>query len=69
MDEVVHMEITGDDVGLLAIAYLALVAFIHFHCFWNLHESLERLSLPLKVVSLLTLLPCIGIVICLQLGF
>lgn len=63
------MEVTGDDVGLLATAYLALAAFIHFHCFWNLHASLERFALPLKVVSLLTLLPCIGIVIRHQLGF
>lgn len=57
------------DVGLLATAYLALAVFFHFHCFWNLHESLERLALPLKVMSLLILLPCIGIVICHQLGF
>lgn len=63
------MVITGDDVGLLATAYLALAAFIHFHCFWNLHESLERFAQPLKVAALLTLLPCICILIYHQLGF
>lgn len=41
------MEIIGDDVGLLATAYLAMAAFIHFHCFWNLHGSLGRFAQPL----------------------
>lgn len=61
--------ITGDDVGILASAYLALSAFIHFHCFWNLHEGLERFAQPLKVTSLLILLPCICTVIYHQIGF
>ena len=60
--------ITGDDVGILATAYLALAAFVHFHCFWNLHRKLEYFAQPMKIVALLTFIPCISIVIYRQIG-
>ena len=63
------IEITGDDAPVLATAYLALAAFIHFHCFWNLQEGLDRYAQPLKVVALLIFLLCLCTVILHQLGF
>lgn len=62
------LEITGDDVALLAGAYLAFAAFIHFHCFWNLHPPLARFTQPLKVTALLIFLPCLCLVIYHQIG-
>ena len=41
----------------LAVAYIAVGAFIHFHYFWGLSERLYRFSQPLKVISLLVFLP------------
>jgi hypothetical protein len=44
----------------LAVAYIALGCFIHFHYFWGLSERLERYSQALKVISLLAFVPCFG---------
>lgn len=63
------MEITGEDAGFLATAYLGLAAFIHFHCFWNLHRGLERFAQPLKIAALLVILPCFCWVIFHQTAF
>ena len=57
------MEITGTDGVILAIAYLALGAFAHFHCFWGLHGRLANYSQALKGVSLLIFLPCLCLVV------
>jgi len=63
------MIITGDDVPILSAAYMALAAFTHFHCFWSLHPRLWEYAQRLKVLSLLTFLPCLLIVLYHQLGF
>ncbi len=41
----------------LAIAYIALGAFLHFHYFWGLSDRLWRFSQALKAVSLLVFIP------------
>lgn len=49
------MVISGRDVGTVATAYLALAAFLHFHCFWSLSPRLRRFAKPLKAAALLVL--------------
>jgi len=51
--------IVGSDVRLFAATYLSLAAFIHVHCFWNLHPLLARYAQPLKVLALVILFPCL----------
>ncbi|MBL9144902.1 MAG: hypothetical protein JNM99_14570 [Verrucomicrobiaceae bacterium] len=63
------MTITGDDVTLLAVAYVALAVFLHCHWVWCLHERLWIYAGRLKVGSLLVFLPCFLVVIYHQLGF
>jgi len=46
------MVVSGRDIGTLSTAYLALAAFLHFHCFWSLTPKLKRFAKPLKVVAL-----------------
>ena len=55
--------IHGDDLPLLAGAYIAFAAFLHFHCYWSLHDRLWPYAQRLKVISLLTFLPCLLLVI------
>ena len=43
--------------GLLAVAYIAVGAFFHFHYFWGLSERLSRFSQFTKVLSILVFLP------------
>lgn len=62
------IEIEGGDVYILATAYIALGAFVHFHCFWNLHDRLWKYADRLKIVSLLTFLPCLFVVVVHQMG-
>lgn len=40
----------------LAIAYISVGTFIHFHYFWGLHPRLFRFSPLLKMLSLLSFL-------------
>lgn len=62
------MTITGDDVTLLAVAYVALAVFLHCHWVWCLHERLWIYAGRLKVGSLLVFLPCFLVFIYHQLG-
>ena len=62
------MTVTGDNASILAAAYIALAAFLHFHFFWSLHPRLWRYAQALKVVALLTFLPCLFIVLYRQFG-
>jgi hypothetical protein len=41
----------------LAIAYISIGAFLHFHYFWGLSDRLWRFSQVLKVACLLVFLP------------
>lgn len=41
----------------LAIAYISIGAFLHFHYFWGLSDRLWRFSQVLKVASLFVFLP------------
>jgi hypothetical protein len=41
----------------LAIAYISIGAFLHFHYFWGLSDRLWRFSQALKVSSFLVFLP------------
>jgi hypothetical protein len=51
---------TGEAGVALAIAYLAIGAFLHFHFFWGLSDRLWRGSQPAKVASLLVFLPALA---------
>ena len=53
-------KLTGEAGVWLAVACIALGAFLHFHFFWGLSERLWRFSERLKVVTLLTLLGAFG---------
>ncbi|SRR5712692_639026 len=50
-------DLTGDGGFWLAVAYIAVGAFLHFHYFWGLSEHLWRFSQPMKMLSLLVFLP------------
>jgi hypothetical protein len=50
-------KISGSAGLYLAVAYIAIGAFFHFHYFWGLSERLWRFSQALKVISLLVFLP------------
>lgn len=41
----------------LAIAYVSVGTFLHFHYFWGLSDRLWRFSQALKIASLLVFLP------------
>jgi hypothetical protein len=56
----VSLETSGSTATALAIAYLALGAFIHFHYFWGLHRRLYGWSELLKVLAVLALLGSLG---------
>ncbi|MEK7951615.1 hypothetical protein [Luteolibacter soli] len=56
MDE----RISGDAGFWLAVAYIAIGAFCHFHWFWGLSERLWRFSEGMKVAALLVFLPAFG---------
>lgn len=45
------LDLSGSAAQALAIAYLAVGAFIHAHWFWGLHVRLEPWSPLLKIVS------------------
>jgi hypothetical protein len=48
--------LTGTAAQSLAIAYISVGIFIHFHYFWGLHPHLFRFSQRLKMFSLLCFL-------------
>ena len=52
-----NLDLSGDAALWLAISYIAVGAFLHFHYFWGLSESLWRFSQAGKVVSVLIFLP------------
>jgi hypothetical protein len=52
------LSFTGDTGFWLAVAYIAIGAFIHFHYFWGLSPRLWPLSQAGKVLSLVVFLPC-----------
>ena len=55
-----RLDLTGSPAVAMAIAYLAVGAFIHAHWFWGLHPKLEPLSPILKVLALLVFLGGFG---------
>ena len=55
-----HLDLDGPASVALAIAYIAVGAFIHFHWFWGLHERLEPFSGLLKCLALLVFLGGFG---------
>ena len=50
-------ELSDKPAIALAVSYIALGSFIHFHYFWGLESKLCRFSQAGKVVSLLIFLP------------
>jgi hypothetical protein len=55
-----ELDLDGSAAVGLAIAYVAVGAFIHFHWFWGLHLRLLRFSPLLKTVAVLAFLGGIG---------
>jgi hypothetical protein len=51
------VDFTGAAAFWLAMAYIGIGAFIHFHFFWGLSERLWRFSQVGKGVALLVFLP------------
>ena len=54
------LELDGSTAVALAIAYIALGAFIHAHWFWGLHPKLEMWSPLLKILAILVFLGGFG---------
>jgi len=52
-----NSDLTGDGGFWLAVAYISAGAFLHFHYFWSLSQSLWRLSQFAKLLSVLVFLP------------
>ncbi len=55
-----RLELTGSAAVAMAIAYLAVGAFIHAHWFWGLHPKLARFSPMLKALAVLVFLGGLG---------
>ncbi len=55
-----HLELHGTAGISLAIAYMAVGAFAHFHWFWGLHPRLRGFTDLGKVLSLFVFLPSFG---------
>jgi len=55
-----HLDLTGSAALALAIAYIAMGAFIHFHFFWGLHPRLYGLSPLFKMLAVLVFLGSFG---------
>jgi hypothetical protein len=51
------LDLRGDAGFWLAVAYMAVGAFLHFHYFWGLSERLYRFSQAGKLLSLLVFVP------------
>jgi hypothetical protein len=51
-----NIKLMGDAGLSLAIAYIAIGGFIHFHYFWGLSDRLWRFSKALKVTALMVFL-------------
>ena len=58
-----NLDLDGSAAIALAIAYIALGAFVHFHWFWGLHPRLWRFSTALKFVAVLVFLGSFGFTI------
>lgn len=54
------LTLTGDAGFALAIAYIAVGAFIHFHFFWGLHPRLHKFCGLMKLFALLVFLATFG---------
>jgi hypothetical protein len=54
------LALTGDSGFSLAIAYIAVGAFIHFHFFWGLHPRLHRVSELMKLATVVVFLVSFG---------
>ncbi len=52
-----NSDLTGDAGFWLAVAYIAVGAFLHFHYFWGLSEHLSNFSQFAKAISLFVFLP------------
>jgi hypothetical protein len=55
-----HLELHGIAAVSLAVAYIAVGAFAHFHWFWGLHHRLQQFSDVGKLLSLVVFLPSFG---------
>ena len=55
-----NLDLSGSAAVVMAIAYIAVGAFIHAHWFWGLHPKLEPLSPILKVLALVVFLSGLG---------
>lgn len=60
------LELRDEPAFWMAVAYIAIGCFLHFHYFWGLSERLLRFSHPLKVLSLLVFVPSFFYSVCLQ---
>ena len=54
------LDLSGPAGTALAIAYISVGAFVHFHYFWGLHPRLLGLSPLLKLLALLVFLVSFG---------
>ena len=54
---VANLDVTGKAGFWLAVSYIAVGSFLHFHYFWGLSERLWRFSQAGKFASVLVFLP------------
>jgi hypothetical protein len=55
-----NLDLEGSEAVALAIAYIAMGAFIHFHYFWGLHPRLCGLSPLFKLLAAIVFLCSFG---------
>lgn len=55
-----ELDTYGPTATALAIAYIAIGAFLHFHYFWGLHDRLHGFSPVLKILAVLVFLGAFG---------
>jgi hypothetical protein len=55
-----RLDTYGSTATALALAYISLGAFLHFHYFWGLHAHLFVVSQLLKLLSVMVFLASLG---------
>lgn len=60
------LELRHEPAFWMAVAYIAIGGFLHFHFLWGSIERLLRFSHPLKVLSLLVFVSSFIYSLCLQ---
>ena len=58
------LKLAGSMGIALAVAYMSVGLFLHFHFFWSSHPTFHPVGRAGKVLSAATFVACLGYVVC-----